>query len=119
VSCANLRNNKTGILFYKPCGAKIAQMYQGGTLCVGPTGIKRTPPQSSGGTGAPASDCTGMFAIDMNAFAHGAWVPAGTPDPFLQLPGAMVQCQWWGRDPGYAAPNNTMLSDAVEFTIGP
>ena len=60
---------------------------------------------------------SGMFSIDMNSFA----VSAGPPVPLaaLQVPGTIVYCQWWGRDPGFAAPNNTQLSNGLTYTICP
>jgi hypothetical protein len=110
VTGVDLLNNKSGFLFYGVNGPAALPFY-GGTKCVDPP-TKRTPVQSSLGTPAPAADCSGIYALDLNAFAVGAL--GGVPEPLLTAPGTTVNCQWWGRDPG----NNSMLSDALECTIG-
>ncbi len=112
VSTANVRNNKSGLLFYSVAGRR-AEPFQGGTLCVR-SPIKRSPQFNAGGS-PTGQDCTGVFTIDMNAFAVGAL--GGLPLPALRVPGTVVDCQWWGRDPGYSPPYNTTLSDALEYTI--
>jgi hypothetical protein len=115
VSCAQLRNQKNGLLFYGTSGA-LAVPFQGGTLCVAaPTA--RTAIQSSGGNASPADDCSGTFALDLNAYAAGAL--GGTPLPALQVAGTAVHCQFWGRDPGFAARQNTMLSNALRYVVLP
>ncbi|HUR29272.1 MAG TPA: hypothetical protein VM509_13880, partial [Planctomycetota bacterium] len=113
ISCAQVLNNKPGLLLYSIAGRSSAP-FQGGILCVSQP-VHRTPGLSSGGTSAPAQDCSGAYSIDMNSFARGAL--GGQPIPALGVPGTLVQCQWWGRDPGFGAPNNSMLSDAAEYTI--
>jgi hypothetical protein len=111
VRAVNVRNDRKGFLFYGVNGPA-ALPFQGGTKCVAaPT--KRTPLQSSHGTPPPANDCSGIFTIDMNAFAVGAL--GGSPSPALTMPGTVVNCQWWGRDEG----GNPTLTDAVEYVIGP
>ena len=114
VSATNVRNNKSGLLFYGVNG-QAALPYQAGTLCV-KVPIKRTPAQFSGGS-QTGNDCTGVFAIDMNTFGRG--LLGGAPLPALSVPGTVVDSQWWGRDPGFAAPNNTTLSDGLEYLVGP
>lgn len=112
IHCPNVRNNKNGLLFYSITGLTSAP-YQGGTLCVLPP-IKRTPVINSAGDPPPNSNCTGDYVIDFNAFiASGAGIPA------LQVPGTIVYCQWWGRDPAFLPPNDTTLSNALMFTVGP
>jgi hypothetical protein len=115
VTSSNNRNQKSGLLFYGNTG-RANTAFQGGTLCV-KAPIKRTPALNSGGTALPANDCTGVYSIDMNAFRAGAL--GGSPAPFLSIPGTVVNCQFWGRDPGFPAPNNTSLSDGLEYTVGP
>jgi len=114
VSAANMRNNKSGLLFYGVSG-RAAIPYQAGTLCV-QVPIKRTPGQFSGGSPS-GSDCSGVFALDMNSFGRG--LSGGTPLPALSVPGTLVNTQWWGRDPGFVPPDNTTLSDGLEYVIGP
>jgi glucose/arabinose dehydrogenase len=115
VEAIDCMNNKPGLLLYSVTG-RAASPFQGGTLCVnGP--IKRTPGVLSGGTPAPASDCSGVFSIDFNAYAVGAL--GGNPLAALQLPGTLVNAQWWGRDPGYPAGLNSQLTNGLEFQVCP
>jgi hypothetical protein len=114
VECTNVLNNKVGLLFYGVSGSQSVP-YQAGTLCVKWI-IKRTPAVFSGGN-PPPIDCSGRYSIDMNAFAVGAL--GGAPLSALTSAGTVVDCQWWGRDPGFAAPNGTTLSAGLEYSVCP
>lgn len=107
ITCASVINNKNALLFYSLTGAQ-ALAFQGGTLCV-KTPIRRTAVLNSGGN-PPPNDCSGTLSFDFNAFI------AGGSDPLL-VAGQQVNAQWWFRDPGFSPPNNTGLSNAIEFVI--
>ncbi len=109
VSLGNTLNKKSGLLFYSTNGRQGAA-FQGGTLCVRAP-IVRTAVQSSGGS-ASGADCSGSFALDFNAYV------ASGANPSLVV-GVTVDAQFWSRDPGFAPPNNTNLSDALDFTLEP
>ena len=109
-----VRNNKSGLLFYGFSG-QAGLPFQGGTLCVAPP-IRRTPVVNAGGNPSPANDCSGLFVTDMNAFAHGFL--GGNPSPALLVPGQVVNAQWWGRDQGFPAPQNTTLTNGLEYLVG-
>ena len=115
VTGSNVRNNKSGLLFYGVTGPA-STPFQGGTLCVN-SPIRRTGATNSGGNPSPANDCSGVYSLDMNAFAHSSGPPI--PLPALIVAGTVVDCQWWGRDPGFAAPNNTTLTNGLEYTVCP
>ncbi len=113
--CTEVRNNEPGFVIYSATGRSTLP-FQGGTLCVA-SPILRAPAQNSYGSPSPAQDCSGVYSLDWSGFAAGMF--GGTPPGALRVPGNIVRSQWWGRDPGFQPPNNTMLSDAIEFTICP
>ncbi len=109
IGASSVLNNKFGLLFYSKNGETLT-LFKGGFLCV-KSPIQRTSIQSAGGTPPPTSDCTGHYHRDFNAYI------ASGVDPAL-VAGQEVWAQYWSRDPGFASPNNTGLTDALEFTIG-
>ncbi len=108
ISVANLRNQQNGMLLYGTSGrAEIPWL--GGLLCVKPP-LRRTPLSNSGGSPAPANNCSGSLGLDFNTWAQ------ATADPAL-FAGQHVRAQYYSRDPG--APANLNLSDAIEFYLEP
>ena len=117
----NLNNNRAGLLFYTAAG-RASIPFQGGLLCIS-TPISRSSAANTGGAPAPALDCSGSWSVDYNAMI---WAKYGglqasnvASQPPFTLPGTAIQCQWWGRDPGFAAPFNSMLSGGLEFILAP
>ena len=106
VTCANVINQKNGILFYSHQPAAIP--FQGGLLCANPP-TQRTPVQSSGGS-ASGSDCSGAFSFDFNAQIQGGI------DATLTA-GSEVFAQYWSRDP--VSASTTSLSNALRFLVQP
>lgn len=105
IRAAPIRNQKQGLLFYGTTG-RDSTPFLGGTMCVqGP--LRRTPVLASGGSAA-GDDCTGAFSIDFNAY-----IATGV-NPGL-VSGVTLNTQFWSRDSG--APNNTNLTNGLEFTI--
>jgi hypothetical protein len=114
LQATGMRNHKPGWLLYTAAG-RAAFPFSGGTLCLqGP--VTRSKRLASGGTPRPTKDCSGVLAIDMNAFGSGA--AGGSPESFLTVPGTFVQCQFWGYDPRFPVIGGAQLSDALEFQVG-
>jgi hypothetical protein len=124
VSAGPARSCKPGLLLYNAAQMP-ALPFQGGTLCIETTGLRRAGSTNSKGTPGPAS-CDGFFRIDMNTFASGAWlvpdcdgapasIPPNAPAGLLTVPGTVVFGTFWGRD---SAATGSFVSDGLRWTIG-
>jgi hypothetical protein len=98
---SNIINQKTGIMIYGSAQAAIP--FQGGYLCIQPP-LRRTPPQSSGGS-ASGNDCTGAYSF--------AFTPAVAAAAAI-VPGDTFCAQYWYRDS--ASPSTTGLTNGIEVT---
>jgi len=108
IAARNVRNRQNGMLIYGTSG-RAGLPWLGGTLCVAPP-LRRTPLADSGGSSAPANDCSGALVREFNAWA----LASNDPELFA---GQHVRAQFYSRDPG--ATHNVNLSDAVEFYLEP
>lgn len=108
IDASGFLNQKFGLLFYGT--AANALPFHGGTLCV-KLPITRTAVQTSGGSSLPASDCSGTYAFDFNAYLQSG------ADPSLQA-ATHVRCQYWSRDPNDPTGFLDSLSDALWFSVG-
>lgn len=112
IGVTNLRSAQVAMFLYKVGGVRGNLPFQGGTLCIGPAGIRRTPPRSTGGYPAIGQNCSGGVSIYFNMFALG--LAGGNPDPALLVPGNTYRVQLWARDGG--ASFGAVLSSAIEVT---
>ena len=99
-------NNKPGLFLWSR-GAQAAP-FGGGTLCL-KSPLVRGAQISTGGSPS-GSDCTGAFAWPFTqAYMASKGIVAGD----------VLHAQAWGRDPGFAPPDNVQLSNALVFPVGP
>jgi hypothetical protein len=109
VTASTVEGLKDGLFFFGTSGQQ-ANSWGSGTSfqCVVPPTIRTGTLTATGTLGA----CDGSVSRDMNA--TWAAVPAKNPGS-----GALVQLQFWYRDPQNTSNQTTSLSDAVEFTVQP
>jgi hypothetical protein len=111
ITGSGARPAKTGLVIYGPNGRNNAP-FQGGTLCVAASGLRRSPVSTS--TGGSPGACDATLSMDWNAFASGAG--GGNPAAFLKNVGQQVNLQWWARD---TMANGSYLSNGLEYTLCP
>jgi len=110
ITAASVLNGKPGIMLWSLTPGAVP--FFGGTLCVAAP-ITRTPGQNSGGTPAPAQDCTGTYSYH---FTQSYMLAQLLP------PGTRAYAQYWSRDPGSGPPHtasNIGLTNALTFMICP
>jgi len=110
-----VRNQKPGLFLYSVTGAA-STPFGGGLLCVNAP-VHRTIGVQSGGGPPAVQDCSGVYSIDLNAFASGGL--GGSSAPELSIAGTRVCAQAWGRGQGFPAPNDISLSSGLTYVILP
>jgi len=106
VTATNVLNNKFGLLFWGQAPANLP--FFGGIRCVA-SPFLRTAAQHSGGNAGP-DDCSGSYSYHFSqAYMNQEFLAAGMH----------IYAQYWSRDPGFPAPDNIGLTDALHFVIGP
>ncbi len=118
LTASNQLNNQVGLVLYSEFGRDASSFGMGGILCL-KAPLRRSKGFNAGGNPSPPRDCSGVFSIDFNSFGRGLLGTPPNPAPYLSVPGQVVTAQFWGRDPGFAAPNDFSLSNGIEFTVGP
>jgi endonuclease I len=112
VTAAGMEGLKDGLFFFGSNGRQ-ANSWGSGTSyqCVVPPVLRAGLLPGSGTSNA----CDGLTAQDLNALWCGT-CPKPGKNPGS---GAVVQAQFWYRDPFNTSNQTTSLSDAIEFTVAP
>jgi len=109
VTASGVEGQKLGIFYWGTNGRQAAPWGAGSSFqCVVPPVVRGG---QVAGTGA-AGQCDGTSSQDVAA--RWAQKPAGNPGP-----GAVVQLQFWYRDPANPSGTTTSLSNALEFSVLP
>ena len=109
VTANTFEGNKDGLFYYGTNGPQ-ANPWGSGTSfqCVAPPTSRSQLITGSGTNGA----CDGSTSFDLNA----RWTAKPNQNPGA---GAVVDLQFWYRDPNNTSNQTTSLSDAIEFTVDP
>ncbi|MBK8179251.1 MAG: calcium-binding protein [Planctomycetes bacterium] len=109
VTATQVMSQQVGLFLYS-LEAQAPSTFQGGWLCLR-SPLQRTVAMNSGGN-PPPRDCSGSLALDFNAHV------ASGVDPRL-LAGVSIYGQMWSRDPGFAPPNHSNLTEALHAILAP
>ena len=105
----NLEGQRDSMFFYGANGRQAAPWGSGTSLQCVVAPVKRGGLQSPGGT---LGLCDSVLSQDLNA----RWTAKPAHNPGA---GAVVQAQFWYRDPTNTSNQTTSLSNALEFTVQP
>jgi len=109
IAALDVEGQKDGMFFFGSNGRQANPWGNGTSLqCVAPP-VQRAGLLSASGT---AGLCNGQFTQDLNA----RWTAKPNQNPGA---GALVQAQFWYRDPANTGNQTTSLSDALEFNVCP
>lgn len=109
LNAVNVEGNRDGLFFFGTNGRQATSWGTGSsTFCMVPP-VKRAGLNSGVGSNGT---CDGAASTDLNA----RWAAKPNQNPGA---GAVVQAQFWYRDPFGAGNKMTALSNAVEWTVCP
>ena len=112
LTASGVEGQKDGLFFFGTNGRQANNWGSSSSFqCVAPPVI-RTPLLDGGGT---LGACDSTLSRDLNALWCAA-CPAPQKSPGA---GALVQAQFWYRDPLSTSNQTTSLSDAIEFSVQP
>ena len=112
LNATGVEGNKDGLFFFGTNGRQASPWGNGTSFqCVVPPVVRCGLLPGTGTAGA----CDGSFSQNLNAL----WCPTCPKANKNPGAGALVQAQLWYRDPQNTSNQDTSLSDAVEFGVGP
>jgi hypothetical protein len=109
LNAAGVEGLKDGLFFFGSNGRQAISWGNGTSYqCVVPP-VRRTPLQAGNGS---SGLCDGTASLDLNA----RWEARPAHNPGA---GAVVQAEYWYRDPANTSNRSSSLSDAIEFLVCP